>query len=102
LIKQLFYRAYKQMIFCEVESSFLCSMLLTRFVCGLSYAGESSKGLRQDIKCGAPFEPVQVYKMLQAIDYQAFKVVVSLSFSLLFNDAALTQHNKDCSSLLHV
>lgn len=35
---------------------------------------ENAKGnIRQEIKCGSPFEPVQVYKMLQAIDYQAFK-----------------------------
>ena len=30
--------------------------------------------MKLDIKCGVPFEPVYIYKMLQAIDYEAFKV----------------------------
>jgi ubiquitin carboxyl-terminal hydrolase 10 len=35
---------------------------------------ENAKGtVKLDIKCGQPFEPVQVYKMLQVIDYEAFK-----------------------------
>jgi len=36
---------------------------------------ENGKGtVKVDIKCGAPFEPANVYKMLQAIDFEAFKV----------------------------
>jgi len=36
---------------------------------------ENAKGtLKVDIKCGVPFEPTNVYKMLQAIDFEAFKV----------------------------
>jgi len=39
------------------------------------HAGENGKGtVKVDIKCGTPFEPVNVYKMLQAIDFEAFKV----------------------------
>ena len=30
--------------------------------------------MKIDIKSGAPFEPANVYKMLQAIDFEAFKV----------------------------
>ena len=36
---------------------------------------ENAKGtVKVDIKCGVPFEPTNVYKMLQAIDFEAFKV----------------------------
>jgi len=38
-------------------------------------ADENGKGtVKIDIKCGVPFEPANVYKMLQAIDFEAFKV----------------------------
>jgi len=44
---------------------------------------ENAKGtVKVDIKCGAPFEPADVYKMLQAIDFEAFKVrrLMSLAY----------------------
>jgi len=40
-------------------------------------AGDNAAGkgaVKVDIKCGTSFEPVNVYKMLQAIDFEAFKV----------------------------
>jgi len=50
------------------------NMLSLHVVCVL-LSGDSAKGtLKVDIKCGVPFEPVNVYKMLQAIDFEAFKV----------------------------
>ena len=43
----------------------------------LCFLDENTKGtVKVDIKCGTPFEPVNVYKMLQAIDFEAFKVSI--------------------------
>ena len=43
-------------------------------VCTLCLDDNAKGTLKVDIKCGAPFEPANVYKMLQAIDFEAFKV----------------------------
>jgi len=49
-------------------------------VTGVDCAVEGAKGsVKVDIKCGTPFEPVNVYKMLQAIDFEAFKVTSLMS-----------------------
>ena len=47
---------------------------------------ENAKGaVKVDVKCGAPFEPANVYKMLQAIDFEAFKVgCLVLRYGCLF------------------
>jgi len=40
----------------------------------------NAKGnMKADIRCGPPFEPVYVHKMLQDIDYEAFKVCSATS-----------------------
>jgi len=50
------------------------------------FSGENAKGtLKIDIKCGAPFEPVNVYKMLQAIDFEAFKVRILISCMIAYH-----------------
>jgi len=51
---------------------------------------ENAKGTAKvDIKCGAPFEPVNVYKMLQAIDFEAFKVRSLYSISQSVSHASV-------------
>jgi len=58
-------------------SSFDTSKLVTLLYVPvfIVFSDENAKGVvKIDIKCGAPFEPVNVYKMLQAIDFEAFKV----------------------------
>lgn len=42
----------------------------------------NAKGnVKADIRCGPPFEPIYVHKMLQDIDYEAFKVCQAASLS---------------------
>jgi len=52
----------------------------------LMHLDENAKGaVKVDVKCGAPFEPANVYKMLQAIDFEAFKVgCLVLRYGCLF------------------
>ena len=66
-------------------------ILLNMFVV---FSDENAKGtVKVDIKCGAPFEPVNVYKMLQAIDFEAFKVRSLICCTIAY-------HSQSCMSLI--